>query len=122
MRAVISGGRTGGHLIPGISMYREIKSRNINCRYIMSSFDLNYPVVEIVEKGDRYLIPLKNMSRKLSIKTPVYIIKILLTFFRVLWHIRKFNPDFIVITGGYISNPVALSAVILRKPLYIIEQ
>jgi UDP-N-acetylglucosamine--N-acetylmuramyl-(pentapeptide) pyrophosphoryl-undecaprenol N-acetylglucosamine transferase len=122
MRAVISGGRTGGHLIPGISMYREIRRRNIGCLYVMSSFDLNFPVAEIVEKADRYLLPLKNMSRKLSLKTPVYIFKILAAFFNVFWHIKKFKPDFILITGGYISNPVALSALVLGKPLYIIEQ
>ncbi len=122
MRALVSGGRTGGHLIPGLAIYREIKKRNIDCLYIMSTFDLNYPVSEIVEKRDRYLLPLKNISRKLSFKTPVYILKIIINFFKVLSHIRKFNPDFIVITGGYISNPAALSAVFLRKPLYIIEQ
>lgn len=122
MRALVSGGRTGGHLIPGISMYREFKSRNIDCRYIMSVFDLNYPLTGIVEPADRYLLSLKNMSRKLSFKTPVYIIKIFFTFLKVFFRIRKFNPHFILITGGYISNPVALSAVILHKPLYIIEQ
>lgn len=122
MRVLISGGRTGGHLIPGISMYREFKTRKIDCRYVMSVFDLNYPVTGIVEPDDRYLLSLKNMSRKLSIKTPVYIFKILFTFFKILIRIRKFNPEFILITGGYISNPVALSAVILGKPLYIIEQ
>jgi UDP-N-acetylglucosamine--N-acetylmuramyl-(pentapeptide) pyrophosphoryl-undecaprenol N-acetylglucosamine transferase len=122
MRAIVSGGRTGGHLIPGISLYEEIKKRNIDCRYVMSAFDLNYPVTGRIGEKDRFLLPLKSLSRKISLKTPVYLYKILVSFIKIFGLIKKYNPDFIAITGGYISNPVALSAVILRKPLYIIEQ
>ncbi len=122
MKALISGGRTGGHLVPGIAVYKEIKKRNIECRYVMSAFDLNYPIVSKVDEKDRILLQLKNMSRRLSLKTPLFVIKILISFFKIFRLIKKFNPDMIVITGGYISNPVALAAIILRKPLYIIEQ
>ncbi len=122
MKAVVSGGRTGGHLIPGISLYEELKKRNIGCRYVMSAFDLNFPVASRISEEDRFFLPLRNMSRKLSLKTPLYILKILASFFKIFGLFRRYNPDFAVITGGYISNPVALSGVILGKPLYIIEQ
>lgn len=122
MKIVISGGKTGGHLIPGISIYEETRKRNIKPLYIMSATDLKYPVTSRVKKQDRYLLDLQNISRKLSWRTPIYLFKILVAFFRVFGVIRRFKPDAVIITGGYISNPVALSSVILRIPLFIAEQ
>ncbi len=122
MKILVSGGRTGGHLIPGIAVYEELKKRGIECRYVMSTFDLNFPITSKIDAGDRILLDIKNISRKLSLRTPLYIFKILLAFLRVFRIIKDFNPDRIFITGGYISNPVALSSIILRKPLYVAEQ
>ena len=122
MKALVSGGRTGGHLIPGIAIYEELRSRKIETKYVMSQFDLKFPITTRVNEIDRILLDIKNISRKLSLKTPVYILKILRTFFYVFKIIKKYNPDLIIMTGGYISNPVALSAVLLRKPLFIAEQ
>ena len=122
MKVLISGGKTGGHLIPGIAIYEELKSRGIFCHYILSSTDLQFPITEKILEKDRSLIGLKGISRKLSLKTPVYLFKMLLSLIKVYLIIKKFNPIMVIITGGYISNPVALIAVLLRKPLYIAEQ
>lgn len=122
MKIIVSGGRTGGHLIPGIAIYKELKNRDIQTHYVMSTFDLKYPVTSNVEETDRVLLDVKNISRKISFKTPFYLVKILLSFFKVFKIIKDFNPDVTIITGGYISNPIALSSILLGKPLYIVEQ
>lgn len=122
MKIVISGGKTGGHLVPGITLYEESLRRNIRAFYIMSATDLKYPVSSRVKKQDRYLLELKDISRKLSWKSPLYVLKILISFFRIFGVVFRFRPDAVIITGGYISNPVALAAVLLRIPLFIAEQ
>jgi len=122
MKVLISGGRTGGHLIPGIALYLEAKKRKFDCLYAMSSFDPKYPIVSLINESDRVIVDVKNISRKLSWKTPIYIFKIIRSFFKIFKVIKHYNPDIVIITGGYISNPVALSAVLLKKPLYILEQ
>lgn len=122
MKFVVSGGGTGGHLIPGIAVYEEIKKRGFECKYVLRSLDLRYTVVSRVAEGDRYLTEISGISRKLSLKTPIYLLKILKTFFQIFGKVRKFSPDVILIAGGYVSNPVALSARLLNIPLYIIEQ
>jgi UDP-N-acetylglucosamine--N-acetylmuramyl-(pentapeptide) pyrophosphoryl-undecaprenol N-acetylglucosamine transferase len=122
MKIVVSGGKTGGHLIPGIAVYEEMKKRNVEVLYVMSAFDTKFPIVSIVKEEDRFYLELQKISRQISLKTPLYAWKILKAFFQVFSTIKKYNPDLVLITGGYISNPVALSAIILRKPLYIAEQ
>lgn len=122
MKILVSGGRTGGHLVPGIALYTELNKRNIDTSYVMSEFDLKFPITARVNEKDRILLELKSISRKLSWKTPFYIWKIFRSFLSIFGVIRKLNPAAVIITGGYISNPVALSAIILGKPLFIIEQ
>lgn len=122
MKLLISGGRTGGHLIPGIALYEEFTARGCDCVYVMSEFDLKYPVVSKIQPEKRITLPVTSISRKLSLKTPIYVWRIFKSFLGVFGRIRKENPDAVVITGGYISNPVACSALLLGKPLYIAEQ
>jgi UDP-N-acetylglucosamine--N-acetylmuramyl-(pentapeptide) pyrophosphoryl-undecaprenol N-acetylglucosamine transferase len=122
MKILIAGGGTGGHLIPGIALYEEFKSRNIECRYVLRSIDLRYEVASRIQKHDRIEIEISGVSRRLSLKTPIYILKLARVFFKTFRLIRKFKPDAIIITGGYVSNPSALSALLLRKPLFILEQ
>lgn len=122
MKLIVCGGRTGGHLIPGLAIYEEAVRRGFETRYVMSSFDLNYPVASRVAERHRLLIDLRHISRKLSWKTPFYLFKILVAFLKFLSVMKKFRPDTVIVTGGYISNPVSLAAVFLRVPLFIAEQ
>ncbi|OHD53935.1 MAG: hypothetical protein A2Y33_12250 [Spirochaetes bacterium GWF1_51_8] len=118
----MSGGGTGGHLIPGIALYEELVSRGVECRYVLRSNDMKYTVASRIAEADRIFVEIQGISRKLSIKTPIYILKLVRAFFSVFRTIKKWNPDAVLITGGYVSNPVAFSARLLGKPLFIAEQ
>ncbi|MEJ5283553.1 MAG: UDP-N-acetylglucosamine--N-acetylmuramyl-(pentapeptide) pyrophosphoryl-undecaprenol N-acetylglucosamine transferase [Brevinematales bacterium] len=122
IKCIVAGGKTGGHLIPGIAVYRVLKEKGFDVRYILNSTDVKFPVVKNIEEADRIFLDISSISRKFSLKTFIDLFKIFVAFLKIFGKIFKFNPDFIVITGGYISNPVALSSIILFKPLYILEQ
>jgi UDP-N-acetylglucosamine--N-acetylmuramyl-(pentapeptide) pyrophosphoryl-undecaprenol N-acetylglucosamine transferase len=122
MRILVSGGKTGGHLIPGIALFEEFVRRGHDCRYMMAATDLRFPVAARVPENSRYLVELSGISRRLSWRTPFFLLKILGAFSRVFGQVREIKPDAVVITGGYISNPVALSAILSGVPLYIAEQ
>lgn len=122
MKLLISGGGSGGHLIPGIALYEEFASRgNVELKYVLREQDMKYTVAGRIIEADRMFVNIQGVSRKLSLKTPVYILKLLGAFRQVFRSIKIWNPDAVLITGGYVANPVALSARFLRKPLFIVE-
>lgn len=122
MRIIISGGKTGGHLIPGIALYSEAKARKHQVWYFLGPHDDRFAITSRIAKEDKEIVPLSSLSRQLSWKTPLWMVKIFGAFFVTIKKILQIKPDAVIITGGYISNPVALSALVLGIPLYILEQ
>ena len=122
MNILIGGGGTGGHLIPGIAMYKEFqKNPHHKLLYVLSNRDEAYDIVYQLSPEDRITVSLKGISRKLSFSSLKQVFSIAKAWYHSHKAIKKFNPDLMIITGGYLSNIVALSALLMRKPLYIIE-
>ncbi|MGL4676876.1 MAG: UDP-N-acetylglucosamine--N-acetylmuramyl-(pentapeptide) pyrophosphoryl-undecaprenol N-acetylglucosamine transferase [Brevinema sp.] len=120
MKIIISGGGTGGHLVPGVAIYQELKKTGNEVFYIMSERDKAYDISELLD--NRFCISLSGISRKISWTTFKQIYSIFQAWRKSYQTIKQFNPDVVVITGGYLSNIAALSALLMRKPLYILEQ
>ncbi|WP_174733840.1 undecaprenyldiphospho-muramoylpentapeptide beta-N-acetylglucosaminyltransferase [Mesobacillus harenae] len=123
MRIAVSGGGTGGHIYPALALIREIKKDNENVEFLYIG----------TEKGlESTLVPRENIpfqsihitgfKRKLSfdnIKTVVRFIKGVWDSKRIL---KKFNPDVVIGTGGYVCGPVVYAAAKLGIPTVIHEQ
>ncbi|MDK2818696.1 MAG: UDP-N-acetylglucosamine--N-acetylmuramyl-(pentapeptide) pyrophosphoryl-undecaprenol N-acetylglucosamine transferase [Spirochaetota bacterium] len=122
MKVLIGGGGTGGHLVPGIALYKEFAKHNVELLYVLSDRDKAYDIFELLKSDERICVSLTGISRRLSISTIKQLFSIFNAWRQVFKKIKQFNPDFMVITGGYLSNIVALSALLMRKPLYILEQ
>ncbi len=122
MKVLLSGGGTGGHLNPGIALYLEWKRQGADCRYVLRDIDSRYSMCQQIDPEDKIEIHIQGISRKISLRTPIHLLKLAAAFLQVFKKIRRFRPDLILITGGYVSNPVAMSARILGIPLFIAEQ
>jgi len=122
IRCIVSGGKTGGHLVPGIAIYEFFKEKEFDVKYILNDRDVKFPIVNRIAVEDRIFLSISSISRRFSLKTIFDVLKIFFAFIKIFGKILRFNPDFVVITGGYVSNPVALSTIILFKKLYILEQ
>ncbi|NLA57396.1 MAG: undecaprenyldiphospho-muramoylpentapeptide beta-N-acetylglucosaminyltransferase [Firmicutes bacterium] len=123
MRVLIAAGGTGGHIYPGLTIANELRKR--------------YPQGEILFVGTQYglekdivpragypleLISVQYIRRRLSldlIKTGFVAFKGLS---QSLGIIRRFKPDVVIGTGGYVAGPVLLAAVLRRVPTFIQEQ
>ncbi len=122
MKVLIGGGGTGGHLVPGVALYKEFKKHDVELLYVLSDRDKAYDISNLLEMDERIFVSLTGISRKLSFSTIKQLFSIFTAWRQVFKKIKQFNPDFMVITGGYLSNIVALSAFLMKKPLYILEQ
>jgi UDP-N-acetylglucosamine--N-acetylmuramyl-(pentapeptide) pyrophosphoryl-undecaprenol N-acetylglucosamine transferase len=123
MRVLISGGGTGGHLFPAIAVAQAL-SRN------GSSAQLLYVgrrggIEEQVVPG--YGIPMETIvAPKLDMEqlwrnwsVPLVAPRALAQAMGV---VRRFRPDVVLGTGGYVSAPVILAAAARRVPIVLQEQ
>ncbi|MGL5721638.1 MAG: UDP-N-acetylglucosamine--N-acetylmuramyl-(pentapeptide) pyrophosphoryl-undecaprenol N-acetylglucosamine transferase [Brevinema sp.] len=122
MKVLLSGGGTGGHLIPGIALYNELSQNGHQALYVLRDDDLSFNAVSHIAQEDRLLVKLGRVSRKLSLKTPLQVWSIFRAWLQAFTAIKRFKPDAVLVTGGYVSNIAALSAFLLRVPLYLLEQ
>lgn len=121
MKAIITGGGTGGHIYPALAIASELKNKGWEILYIGSKARMEADIVP--EAGfDFKGLPLMSLPRSLSWKilsSPYYNI---ISFFKTLKIIKNYQADLIIGTGGFVAGPVVLAGAILRKKTIIHEQ
>lgn len=123
MRVIVSGGGTGGHIYPALSIIHEIKKQEPNSEflYIGTQKGLEYEIVK--KEGIPFQsIEITGFKRSLSVEN----IKTIRRFFQANKKskqlIRDFKPDVVIGTGGYVCGPVVYAAAKLKIPTFIHEQ
>jgi len=124
VRVIISGGGTGGHIFPAISIANELKSRvkDIDILFVGAKGRME------MEKVPKAGYPIKGLSingfqrnwrdtRNLS-----FPFKLLFSLLKSFFIVRKFKPSVVVGTGGYASGPLLFVASKLSIPALIQEQ
>lgn len=129
-RILITGGGTGGHVQPALCVIAELRNcqPNVSLLYIGSAAgieaklareaDVDFAAVSVGKlrrssNGVRGLLTSQNAMD--AIRIPVGILQSLAA-------VRKFRPDAVLGTGGYVSVPTIVAAGILRTPVLIHEQ
>lgn len=123
MRIIISGGGTGGHIYPALATINKLRALKPDTAvlYIGSERGLEGKIVP--DAGyDFASVKVQGFKRSLSpdnFKTVYLFLKAVHESERL---IRKFKPDVVVGTGGYVSGPVVYAAQRLGIPTVIHEQ
>lgn len=122
-RFIVAGGGTGGHIYPAIAISKEMlkRYRGSELLYIGGANGMERDLVP--REGLNFTgIIVAGFKRKVSLQAFVTVAKAGKGFFQSLSLIKKFRPDVVIGTGGYVSGPVLLAAVVLKKPIVIHEQ
>lgn len=123
MRIIITGGGTGGHIYPGISLAREFQSRDKNNEIIFVGTEHKMESEIIPQEGFRFLgLRVKGIERKFSLESLSALFLFLGSLFASYGIIKDFKPDLVIGTGGYVSGSVALVSSLLGIPTFIHEQ
>ena len=122
-RVLVTGGGTGGHVYPAVSIASGFLQRNPESEvlYVGSKQGIEKRVV-----SDRNL-PFESLrvqgvvgkSRLEQIKGAFSLLK---ATYRAMGIVARFNPDIVVGTGGYVSVPAVSAAQLRRLPTVIQEQ
>ncbi|MDR3259813.1 MAG: undecaprenyldiphospho-muramoylpentapeptide beta-N-acetylglucosaminyltransferase [Fusobacteriaceae bacterium] len=115
IKVIITTGGTGGHIYPALSVAEELRERGVKVLFVGSSTRMEKEIVP--EAGFDFIgLNLKTLKNIKNIFT--YTINLIKGFFIVL----REKPSAIIGFGNYISVPMVLAGVILRKKVYLQEQ
>ncbi len=127
MKAIISGGGTGGHIFPALAIANALKARYADADILFIGANGRMEMEKVPAAG--YTIkglPIAGLQRSLS---PKSILKNLAVPFKLLKSqrmakqiIRQFNPDIVVGVGGYASAPTLKAASAMGYPTLLQEQ
>ena len=117
----ISGGGTGGHIYPAFTVVEKlIKEEDTEKIYFIGNpdnleYDIckNYPQVEFLP------VKVSGMPRKFSLAMPKWAIQFFFAFLKARSYLKKYNPDAIFTTGGYVSAPIVTAAISMKRPYMI---
>ncbi len=115
-------GRSGGHILPGLTLAQRYKEQqNASIIFFSTATTLDTTIINSHSMVDAYIpLALDNVPRRIS-GYPLFLVHVIKAFVTSLYHLRKLRPEEVISMGGYISIPVCLAARLLRIPVDIFE-
>jgi undecaprenyldiphospho-muramoylpentapeptide beta-N-acetylglucosaminyltransferase len=122
--AIISGGGTAGHVLPGLAIAGALVDRGHaadSIHFVGSEGRIEARLVP--EAGfDVTLLPGRGIERRLSLQNLAAVVGIVRAFGQALRLVRRLRPRVVIAVGGYASVAVALAARVWRIPIVVAEQ
>ena len=122
--AVIAGGGTAGHVLPGISIAQQIVAGGAPreaVHFVGSARGVETRLVTEAGFGLTAL-PGRGLQRRLALSNVTAAIGLLRAFAEALVVLRRRRPAVVLGLGGYASAACGAAAALLRVPLVITEQ
>lgn len=127
IRAIISGGGTGGHIFPAVSIAGKLKEVNPDNEILFVGAEGKMEMEKVPAAGYEIVgLPIVGLQRQLNwanIKNDVQVpFKLLASVNKAGKVIDSFKPDIVVGVGGYASAPLLWKATSKKVPTLIQEQ
>ena len=123
MRYLITGGGTGGHIYPALSIANELKKRHRNAEILYVGTDKGLEAKLVPREGFEFkTIRVKGMPRKINKESFIAMKELFLGLKDSKKIIDEFKPDIVIGTGGYVCGPVVYKAAKKKIPTVIHEQ
>lgn len=122
-RVIISGGGTGGHIFPAISIANALRRLEREIEILFVGAEGRMEMEKVPAAGYRIIgLPVAGFDRKHIFRNLGVFIKLFQSLRLAKKTIKEFNPDVAVGVGGYASGPVLKQAERLGIPVLIQEQ
>ncbi|MBQ1970451.1 MAG: UDP-N-acetylglucosamine--N-acetylmuramyl-(pentapeptide) pyrophosphoryl-undecaprenol N-acetylglucosamine transferase, partial [Paludibacteraceae bacterium] len=122
-RFIISGGGTGGHIFPAISIANALKERCPDAEFLFVGAEGRMEMEKVPAAGYEIVgLPISGFDRSNIFKN----FKVLAKLFKCVGMakniVREFAPDAVIGVGGYASGPTLYVANALGIPTFLQEQ
>jgi UDP-N-acetylglucosamine--N-acetylmuramyl-(pentapeptide) pyrophosphoryl-undecaprenol N-acetylglucosamine transferase len=122
-RIIISGGGTGGHIFPAISVANALRRIDPEIEILFVGAEGRMEMEKVPSAGYKIVgLPIAGFYRSLTIKNFSVLFKLAKSLFLARKIIKDFDPDVVVGVGGYVSGPVLRQAGWMGIPTLIQEQ
>ena len=122
--AIIAGGGTAGHVVPGLAIAHELVARGVpmeSVRYVGSSRGIEARLVP--EAGfPLTVLPGRGIQRKATFANVGAVLGLIAAVVHGIALVGRARPAVVVGLGGYASVPCIIGAVVWRIPLVVAEQ
>jgi UDP-N-acetylglucosamine--N-acetylmuramyl-(pentapeptide) pyrophosphoryl-undecaprenol N-acetylglucosamine transferase len=122
-RIIISGGGTGGHIFPAISIANALRRSDPEIEILFVGAEGRMEMEKVPAAGYKITgLPVAGFSRSLTPKNFVVLYKAMKSMFIARNIISEFKPDVVVGVGGFASGPILKQAGRMGIPTLIQEQ
>lgn len=123
LRIIISGGGTGGHIFPAVSIANAIRAKYPEAKILFVGALGRMEMQRVPAAGYEIVgLPISGFNRKNILKNVVVLYRIWKSQQMAKKIIRKFNPMAAVGVGGYASGPMLNQCTKMGVPCLIQEQ
>ena len=123
IKAIISGGGTGGHIFPALSIANKLKEMNPETEILFVGAEGRMEMERVPAAGYKIVgLPVAGLKRSLTLSNLALPFKVIKSVRMAKKLIREFRPDIAIGVGGYASAPLLWAASRLGIPTLIQEQ
>ena len=123
MRIIVSGGGTGGHIYPALTIVRAIQKKIPDAEFLYVGTKDGLEADIVPKEGIAFeTVNIRGFKRSL---TPENLVRGAQAFggvVKAMGIVRRFKPDVAVGTGGYVCGPILLASSLMGIPTLIQEQ
>ncbi len=123
LRIIISGGGTGGHIFPAVSIANALKEQHPEAKILFVGAEGRMEMQRVPAAGYQIVgLPVSGFDRKHLLKNIIVIAKLIKSQIKARKIIKDFKPHVAVGVGGYASGPTLKMAAMMGVPTLIQEQ
>lgn len=123
MRFLISGGGTGGHIFPAISIANALRQRQPDCEILFVGANGRMEMERVPEAGYNIVgLDIQGLERRKVLRNIRIIYNFLRSRRKARQIVRSFRPDVAIGVGGYVSAAAMSAAAALGVPVVLQEQ
>ena len=120
---LISGGGTGGHIFPAVSIANELRRQDPNCEILFVGAENRMEMERVPAAGyDIVGLKVEGLDRKNLFRNIKVVWNLIFSMFKVRGIIKEFKPDVAVGVGGYASGAALKVAQMMGIPVVLQEQ
>ena len=111
----ITGGGTGGHIYPAVAVADALQAGGNTVYYVGNPDNLEF---DIIKQKDYEFLPVNihGMPRKMGLPLIQWSFQLSAAVLKSIGYLKKYKPDAVFGTGGYVSAPILIACIILKIP------